>query len=69
MSRNLLLVARNPHPKRELYHPDLWLIHTQGERPVEVHLSQDSSTAANWIRLDALDRSSLPNAASKRALD
>ena len=52
MSQNLIVVARNPHPKRELYHPDLWLIHTPGERPVEVHLSQPHSSANDWIRVD-----------------
>ena len=52
MSQNLTIVARNPHPKRELYHPDLWLVHTPGERPVEVHLSQPQSGANDWIPLN-----------------
>jgi len=37
MSQNLTVVACNPRPKRELSHPDLGLIHTPGERPVEIH--------------------------------
>jgi len=43
MSQKLVIVSRNPRPKRELYHPDLWLIYTPGERPVELHLSQPRS--------------------------
>ncbi len=55
MSSNLTIVARNPHPKRELYHPDLWLIHTQRESPVEVRLSNSIRTETEWIHLEALD--------------
>ena len=57
MSQKLVIVSRNPRPKRELYHPDLWLIYTPGERPVEVHLSQPRSTTTDWIPLDATNRS------------
>lgn len=57
MSQNLILVARNPHPNRELSRPDLWLIHSQSELPVEVHLSQCWSTATDSIPLKRLNRS------------
>ena len=57
MSKNLTVVARNPYPRRELYHPDLWLIHAPGERPVEVHLSQPRSSANDWIPFDATNHS------------
>jgi len=57
MSQDLTVVARNPHPKRELYHPDLWLIYAPGERPVEVHLSQPQSGAHDWIPLNTTKRS------------
>ncbi len=49
MSQNLVIVARNPLPKRERQQPDLWLVHTPGNRPVEVHLSQPRSSANDWI--------------------
>jgi hypothetical protein len=52
MSQNLTVVARNPQPKRELYQPDLWLIYTPGERPIEVHLSQSHNGSRDWIPLD-----------------
>jgi len=57
MSPNLILVSRNPNPKRELYDPDLWLIHTAGECPVEVRLSNAVSLETEWIPLEVLDRS------------
>jgi hypothetical protein len=57
MSQNLIVVARNPQPKRERHQPELWLIHTQGERPVEVYLSQGAGTSTEWILLEAFDGS------------
>jgi hypothetical protein len=57
MSQNLIIVARNPQPKRELYHPDLWLLYTPGERPVEVRLSQDTGIASEWVPIEAFDGS------------
>jgi hypothetical protein len=33
MSQNLIIVARNPQPKRELYHPDLWLLYIWASVP------------------------------------
>jgi hypothetical protein len=57
MSPTLILVSRNLNPKRELYHPDLWIIHTAGECPVEVRLWNAVSTETEWIPLEALDRS------------
>jgi len=57
MSQNLIIVARNPRPKRERHQPDLWLIHTPGERPFEVYRSQPRSSTNDWIPLDAMNRS------------
>jgi hypothetical protein len=57
MSQNLVIVSRNPQPKRELNHPDIWLIYTPGELPVEVHLPQLCSAAIDWIPLETVNRS------------
>jgi len=46
MAFNLTVVVSNPEPKREQNHPRAWLLHAQGQDPVEVHVKYDSARKA-----------------------
>lgn len=41
MTANLVIVVSNPRPKREPHYPETWLLYSQGQGPVEVHVARD----------------------------
>jgi hypothetical protein len=42
MSPSLVIAISNSRPNREERYPDTWLLYTQGQDPIEIHVVHDT---------------------------
>ena len=43
MTTNLVVIVSNDRPNRQEHYPRTWLLYTQGQDAVEVHVAHDSN--------------------------